>query len=33
MQRDVALRDFIDLWLHTMIETGSYKTLFAKYFN
>jgi cyclohexadienyl dehydratase len=33
MQRDAALRDFVDLWLHTMVETGSYKTLFAKYFN
>jgi cyclohexadienyl dehydratase len=33
MQRDVALKDFIDLWLHTMVETGGYKTLFAKYFN
>lgn len=33
MQRDVALRDFVDLWLRTMIETGDYKTLFAKYFN
>lgn len=33
MQRDTALKDFIDLWLHIMTETGEYKTLFAKYFN
>ena len=33
MQRDAALKDFIDLWLRIMTETGDYKTLFAKYFN
>lgn len=33
MQRDAALKDFVDLWLHIMTETGDYKTLFAKYFN
>lgn len=33
MQRDPALKDFVDLWLHVMTETGSYKALFAKYFN
>ena len=33
MQRDPALKEFVDLWLHVMRETGDYKTLFAKYFN
>ena len=33
MQRDPALKEFVDLWLHIMRETGDYKTMFAKYFN
>jgi ABC-type amino acid transport substrate-binding protein len=33
MQRDAALKDFVDLWLHIINETGQYKTMFAKYFN
>src|SRR5690348_3101339 len=33
MQRDTALKDYVDLWLHIINETGEYKTLFAKYFN
>ncbi|MDI3471106.1 MAG: prephenate dehydratase/arogenate dehydratase [Pseudolabrys sp.] len=33
MQRDEALKDFVDEWLHIMRETGGYKTVFAKYFN
>jgi cyclohexadienyl dehydratase len=33
MQRDAALKDFVDQWLHIINETGGYKTMFAKYFN
>jgi len=33
MQRDEALKDFVDQWLHIMQETGGYKAVFAKYFN
>jgi cyclohexadienyl dehydratase len=33
MQRDEALKDFVDQWLHIMQETGGYKAIFAKYFN
>ena len=33
MQRDEALKDFVDQWLHIMRETGGYKTIFAKYFD
>ena len=33
IQRDEALRLFINQWLHIMRETGGYKTIYAKYFN
>jgi cyclohexadienyl dehydratase len=33
IQRDEALKDFVDQWLHIMRETGGYKAIFAKYFN
>jgi cyclohexadienyl dehydratase len=33
IQRDAALKDFVDQWLHIMQETGGYKAIFAKYFN
>jgi cyclohexadienyl dehydratase len=33
IQRDEALRLFIDQWLHIMRETGGYKAIYAKYFN
>lgn len=33
IQRDEALKDFIDQWLHIMRETGGYKAIFAKYFD
>jgi cyclohexadienyl dehydratase len=33
IQRDEALKDFVDQWLHIMQETGGYKAIFAKYFN
>jgi len=33
MQRDEALKDFVDQWLHIMRETGGYKAIFAKYFD
>jgi cyclohexadienyl dehydratase len=33
IQRDEALKDFVDQWLHISQEDGSYKAIFAKYFN
>jgi cyclohexadienyl dehydratase len=33
IQRDEALKDFVDQWLHIMRETGGYKAIFVKYFD
>jgi len=33
IQRDEALRLFVNQWLHIMRETGGYKAIYAKYFN
>lgn len=33
MQRDVALKAFVDQWLHISIENGSYKKIYDKWFN
>jgi cyclohexadienyl dehydratase len=33
LQRDVALKDFVDQWLHISIENGSYKKIYDKWFN
>lgn len=33
LQRDVALKAFVDQWLHIMIETGKFKTIYDKWFN
>jgi cyclohexadienyl dehydratase len=33
LPRDVPLKAFVDEWLHIMVETGQYQTLFAKYFS
>jgi cyclohexadienyl dehydratase len=33
IQRDEALKDFVDQWLHISQENGTYKAIFAKYFN
>jgi cyclohexadienyl dehydratase len=33
IQRDEALKDFVDQWLHIMRESGGYKAIFAKYFD
>ena len=32
LQRDVALKDFVDQWLHISIETGSYRKIYDKWF-
>jgi cyclohexadienyl dehydratase len=32
LQRDVALKDFVDEWLHMMMEDGSYKKTYAAWF-
>jgi len=32
LQRDVALKDFVDQWLHLMMEDGSYKKTYAAWF-
>jgi cyclohexadienyl dehydratase len=32
LQRDVALKDYVDQWLHIMRENGGYQTIFAKWF-
>ncbi len=32
LPRDLALKEFVDQWMHIMVETGAYKTLFSKYF-
>jgi cyclohexadienyl dehydratase len=32
LQRDVALKDFVDQWLHIAIEDGSYKKIYAAWF-
>lgn len=33
IQRDDALREFVNAWLHIMNETGGYKSVYSKYFN
>jgi cyclohexadienyl dehydratase len=33
LQRDVALKAFVDQWLHIMIEDGSYKTVYSRWFD
>lgn len=33
LQRDVALKEFADQWLHLMMENGSYNVIYAKWFN
>ncbi len=33
LQRDEALKAFVDQWLHISREDGSYQTIFAKWFN
>lgn len=33
LQRDIALQAFVDQWLHIMIETGKFKTIYDKWFN
>src|SRR5476651_1048702 len=32
LQRDVAFRDFVDQWLHIALEDGSYKKIYAAWF-
>jgi cyclohexadienyl dehydratase len=32
MQRDAALKDFIDQWLHMVTEDGTYKKIYAAWF-
>ena len=32
LQRDPALKEFVDQWLHLIRETGTYQQMFAKYF-
>lgn len=32
LQRDVPLKDFVDQWLHIAIETGSFKKIYAAWF-
>lgn len=32
MQRDVALKDFVNQWLHIASETGEIKAIYAKWF-
>ncbi len=33
LQRDVALKAFVDQWLHISMENGSYKKIYDKWFN
>ncbi len=33
MQRDIALKEFADQWLHLQMENGGYATIYAKWFN
>jgi cyclohexadienyl dehydratase len=33
LQRDVALKDFVDQWLHIITANGSYKKTYDKWFN
>ena len=33
MQRDYAFKDFVDQWLHISMENGSYKKIFAGWFD
>ena len=33
LQRDIALKEFADQWLHLLMENGGYNTIFAKWFN
>ncbi len=33
LQRDVALKDFVDQWLHLIRENGTYQTVYARWFN
>src|ERR1700760_779831 len=32
LQRDIAFRDFVDQWLHIAIEDGSYRKIYAAWF-
>ncbi len=32
LPRDLPMKQFVDQWMHIMVETGQYKTLFSKYF-
>ena len=32
LQRDIALKDFVDQWLHIVTEDGSYKKIYAAWF-
>jgi cyclohexadienyl dehydratase len=32
LQRDVALKDFVDQWLHIMTEDGSYRAIYSRWF-
>jgi cyclohexadienyl dehydratase len=33
LQRDVALKAFVDQWLHIMTEDGSYRTIYSRWFD
>ena len=33
LQRDVALKAFVDQWLHIMTEDGSYRTVYSRWFD
>ena len=33
LQRDIALKEFADQWLHLLMENGGYNAIFAKWFN
>jgi cyclohexadienyl dehydratase len=32
LQRDIGLKDFVDLWLHQSMETGAYQKIYDKWF-